>query len=122
MKLLYHKTVGNGGKLKLDEIYKVPCQIEAILNSRPITAISDDAKDTVPLTSLMLHNNFKSSQLPIVADLIIDKLNEDEKRPRKHFNKMHKLIAEFWKKSIFQYLTAMQLRKNRVEKQNLKTI
>ena len=32
MKLLYHKTIGNEEKLKLDEMYTVLCQIEAIVN------------------------------------------------------------------------------------------
>ena len=40
--------------------------------------------------------------------------------PEKRLNKQHKLIAEIWRKVTFEYLTAMQVRKNRVEKQKLK--
>ena len=68
----------------------------------------------------MLLNGFKSSQLPIVADPFIDELTEHEKCPRKRFNYLQNLIAEFWKKWTFEYLIAMQQRnKNRVKK-NLK--
>ena len=86
------------GNLQL-EMYTVLCQIEAILISRPITTISDDAKYTVhddaKYTPSMLLYGFKSTQLTIVADLTID-----EKCPRKQFNYLQKLIAEFWKFNI----------------------
>ena len=74
MKLLYHKTIGNRGKLHLDEMYTVLCQIEAVQNSRQITTISDDAKDTVRLTPSMLLKGLKSTQLSIVADPTIDEI------------------------------------------------
>ena len=82
MNCVYHKTRGKGGKLKLDEMYISHCQLEDILNSRPITTISDDAKDTVPFTLSMLLNGFKSSQLPSVANPTIDELTEKEKCPK----------------------------------------
>ena len=66
MKLLYHKTMGNGGKFKIDEMHVVLCQIEAILNARPITTISDDAKDSMPLTLSILLNGFESSVLALL--------------------------------------------------------
>ena len=106
---------------ELDEMYTVLCQIEAFLNSRPITTISDNAKDTVPLTPSRLLKGFKSTQLPIVADPTVDKVFKDQKWPRQRFTYLHKLIAEFWKKQNFEYLKAMQQRKkNREIKQNLK--
>ena len=77
MKLLYHKTLGNGGKLNPDEMHTVLRQIEAVFNSRPITSIADDVKDTEPLTPSRLLNGSKSSHLPIVADPTIDELTED---------------------------------------------
>ena len=112
MKLRYHKTIGDGGKLKLDEMYTVLCQIEDIFNSRPITTISDNAKDTVPLTPSILLNGFNSSQLHIVADPTIVELIEDKKCSRKRSNYLHKLIA--------CNNALQQLSNNRVEKQNLK--
>ena len=95
MKVLYHETAGSRVKIKI-VMYTVLCQIDAKLKSRPITTISDDAKDLVPLTPSMLTNGFKSSQLPIVADPTIDEHTEDEKCPLKRFNYLHKLIADIW--------------------------
>ena len=78
------QSICTGGNFELDAMYTVFCQIEAILNSRPITTISDDPKDTVPLSSLILINGLWSSQLPFVADPTIEELHEAEQCPRKY--------------------------------------
>ena len=54
MKLLLFKAIGTTAYLYSDEGYTMPCQVEAVLNSRPLTVVSDDAKDSHPLNSAML--------------------------------------------------------------------
>ena len=58
MKLLCLKRLSNGRKLIYDEKHTVLFQTEAIRNSQPNAAISDNAKETVPRTTLMLFNWF----------------------------------------------------------------
>ena len=71
MKLLYHKTIGN--KEEKLEMHFVFCNVEAILHSRPITKISDAARDTVPLTPSMLL--MVSSQVDLPFLLILPLMN-----------------------------------------------
>ena len=54
MKLLLFKTIGTTANLYLDEVYTMLCQVEAILNSRPLIFVSDDAKDSHPLNPAKL--------------------------------------------------------------------
>ena len=94
------------------------CQVEAVLNSRPLTVVSDDAKDSYPLNSAMLLTGFHNHQLPLVVSLIPK--TKDEKDPKKRFQYLQKLIAELWKKWTTEYLSRLQPRsQNMPGKQNL---
>ena len=121
MKLLLKKTIGRCASLQYDELYTIICQIEGILNSRPLTSISDDSKDTSPITPSMLLNGFNSIQLPLVAERVPKLITDDEKCPVKRLRYMNRLITEFWKKWSSEYITGLQTRKkNCTEKENLK--
>ena len=94
------------------------CQVEAVPNSRPLTVVSDDAKDSSLLYPSMLVTGFHNHQLPLIVSPIPK--TKDEEGPKKRFQYLQKLIAEFWKKWTTEYLSQMQTRsKNLSEKQNL---
>ena len=42
------------------------CQVEAILNSKPLTAVSDHAKESHPLNPAMLLTGFHNHQLFLI--------------------------------------------------------
>ena len=46
MKLLLFKTVVTTANLYLDEVYTMLCQVEAVVNSRLLTVVSDGSKDS----------------------------------------------------------------------------
>ena len=96
MKLLLFKTIGTTANLYLYEVYTMLCQVEAVLNSRPLTVVSDDAKDSHPLKPVMLLTGFHNHQLPLVVSPIPK--TKDEEDPKKRFQYLQNLIAEFWKK------------------------
>ena len=81
MKLHFQKIVGKVTRLQLEEMYTITCHIEAIMNSRPITFIPNDALDKCPLTPSMLLTGFKRDYLPIVAD--VQDMKPDELFPSK---------------------------------------
>ena len=42
------------------------CEIESILNSRPLAAVSDDEVDLIALTPAMLLNGFRHRLFPVL--------------------------------------------------------
>ena len=118
MKLHFQKIVGKATRLQLDEMYTITCHIEAIMNSRPITFIPNDALDNCPLTPSMLLTGFKRDYLPIVAD--VQDMKPDEQCPIKRFNYLQSMIQHFWNRWSKEYLTELQVRqKNNKECYNL---
>ena len=96
MKLLLFKTIGTTANLYLDAVYTMLCQVKAVLISRPLTVVSDDAKDSYPLNPAMLLTDFDNHQFPLVVSPIPK--TKDEEDPKKRFQYLQKLIEEFWKK------------------------
>ena len=88
-------------------MYTITCHIEAIMNSRPITFIPNDALDNCPLTPSMLLTGFKRDYLPIVAD--VQDMKPDEQCPIKRFNYLQSMIHHFWKRWSKEYLTELQV-------------
>ena len=102
----------------MDELYTIICQIEGILNSRPLTSFSDDPKDFMPLTPAMLVNGFNASQLPLVVEPV--RYLPNEECPENRFKYVSKLITDFWKQWSKEYLPTLQIRtKNKTEHPNL---
>lgn len=52
------RTLGNA-LLSYEEFYTVMCDCEAILNSRPLTLISEDTNDLIPITPALFLGNIK---------------------------------------------------------------
>ena len=85
-------------------LHTVFCQVESVINSRPITKVSDDIDDDCALTPnhlLMIKGN-----LPYPwAD---DRLGETY---RKHWKHVHHIVSQFWKKWLKSYLPELQSRR-----------
>ena len=82
-------------------------QIEAILNSRPITSVSNDANDALARTP----GHFLIGR-PITA-LPEPKTTGKETISLTRQKRMDNLIREFWKKWSTEYLSNLQQRKKR---------
>ena len=80
------------------------CEIEAIVNSRPITKVSDDPRDPQPLTPNHLLLLRSGPQLP--PGLFT---NEDT-YSRRRWRQVQHLANTFWKKWIREYLPQLQER------------
>ena len=50
--------------LTYEELYTVLCDCEAVVNSRPLTYLSEDATDFVPLTPSMFLHDIKEVSVP----------------------------------------------------------
>ena len=80
------------------------CEIEAIVNSRPITKVSDDPRDLQPLTPnhlLLLRNG---PQLPPGA------FTSDEIYACRRWRQVQHLSDTFWRRWIREYLPQLQQR------------
>jgi len=90
------------------------CQVEATINSRPITAVSDDPNDLQPLTPNHLLLLRSSTSLPA---------GEFEQREtyRKRWKQVQYLSDVFWRRWIHEYLPSLQCRLKWLEpKRNFK--
>ena len=85
------------------ELQTVMCEIEAVVNSRPITHVSDDKNDDEPLTpSHLLSLGRTASPPPAVGSA------GDQYRRRWRF--IQHLIDRFWKRWTREYLPTIQHR------------
>ncbi|XP_050301530.1 uncharacterized protein LOC126739765 [Anthonomus grandis grandis] len=92
-------------KLTIEEMSTLICQIEAILNSRPLTAQSTDPNDLLPLTPfhfLTLEPLNSGIPDPDLSHLNINRLSR--------WQLIQKLHADFWKRFSFEYLNTLQQR------------
>ncbi|OXA50438.1 uncharacterized protein LOC110854180 [Folsomia candida] len=68
VKVLLRKVLGRAS-LDYEELMTVLCDCEEIINSRPLTYLSDDPEDLAPLTPALFLNEMRSYGLPEVDDL-----------------------------------------------------
>ena len=94
------------------------CDIEAILNARPILPISTDVLNLRTLTPAMSVTGKEMQYLPIpVLPLTTSTLQPFETYPAKRWPHMQKLIGIFWKRWSKKYLSSLQPRKVWTSKQ-----
>ena len=97
-------VLDKSARLSDDVLSTVMCNVENIINSRPITRNSSDVADDEPLTPnhLLLHH---SNQLASVGVFFSADLYKKRWRAAQH------LIDNFWKKWTRQYFSLLQVRK-----------
>lgn len=106
------KVIGNS-TLTYEELSTVLAQIEACLNSRPISILSDDPHDPLPLTP----GHF------LVGEPLLN-LSDENYTPCKHITNLErwrlvqKMVNDFWKRWYKEYLVNL----NKIYKWNTKQI
>lgn len=92
-----------------EELMTAFCRAEALLNSRPLTAVSSDPSDSPPLTPAAF----------LLGHTQLDISGEDADTPentRKRWRRLQQLNTEFWRRWIRQYLPSLQARQKWTEK------
>ena len=87
-----------------ESLATVMCEIEAIINGRPITLVSDDAKDLNPLTPNHLLLLRSGAYLPPRV------FYKDDSYSRKRWRQAQYLSDLFWKRWTKEYLPSLQKR------------
>jgi hypothetical protein len=92
------------------------CQVEAIINSRPITVISDDARDPEPLTPNHLLLLRSGPELP--PGIFV----KDDLYSRRRWKQVQYLADVFWRRWMKEYLPMLHQRQKWIQpKRNLTT-
>ncbi|XP_075248344.1 uncharacterized protein LOC142341306 [Convolutriloba macropyga] len=102
MKRHLYRTVGST-KLTTSAFTTLLTQIEAILNSRPLTAPSTDINDHLALTP----GHFIIRR-PITA--IAEPSSTKNNTLSRHWRNIDKMIRQFWKKWSVEYFSSLQQR------------
>lgn len=101
---MHLKRVIGDSTLTFEEVSTVLAQVEACLNSRPLTQISDDPDDPLPLTP----GHFLVGEPTILIP--------DEDHTQNQITGMHrwrltqKMVADFWKRWANEYLVTLNQR------------
>lgn len=101
----YHlKRILGNALLTFEELYTVLTQIEAILNSRPLTPMTDDPFDLNPLTPghFLIGDALVASPQANVLDVPYNRLTR--------FNRLQQLTQQFWNRWTKEYLCKLQIR------------
>ncbi|XP_014674677.1 PREDICTED: uncharacterized protein LOC106814833 [Priapulus caudatus] len=84
----------------------VLCEVEGLMNSKPLGYASSDVADVDPITPNMLLMGRRDSSLPPVA------FNQGEElRSRKQWRHVQLIVDLFWKKFVSEYLPSQQIRR-----------
>lgn len=107
MKYHLSRIIGST-KLTYEEFSTVLIRIEAVLNSRPISAISDDPNDFTALTP---------GHFLVGSALLARPQPPTEENPVKRHQLMEKLVQHFWQRFRSDVLSTMQIRTKWNDKQ-----
>ena len=89
-----------------DESFKtLMCEIEAIVNSRPLTTVSDDPNDLTPLSPSMILTGKKQLNVPPPGNF-----QKNDLYSRKRWRRVQHLANEFWHRWKKEYLVTLQSR------------
>ena len=109
--------------LSYEELETIFCEVEAILNSRPLVEASSDPTDLTALTANMLVGGKKFDYLPLNTPSAIpaNLPEQDMVHPQRRWKHIQSVVATFWKRWSREYLSTLQTRKKwRQERENLK--
>ncbi|GFS90485.1 integrase catalytic domain-containing protein [Trichonephila clavipes] len=114
--LKYHfKRVAGNSKFSYEELLTLITQIEAILNSRPLTPLSSDVDDLEVLTPA----HFLIGRL--ITAIVEPSLLQCESNRLNVWQRITKSVQTIWKRWSLSYLNSLQQRKKWiVNKENLK--
>ena len=98
-----HKVLENAS-VRYDELITFTVQVEAVLNSRPLTVISADANDPSPLTPghFLIGDSITSYPEPSLETMPINRLSR--------WQRIEQLRQHFWRRWSNDYLQACQKR------------
>lgn len=101
----YHmrRTIGNAS-LTYEEFYTIIVQIEACLNSRPLTPLSSDINDLNPLTQghFLIGASLLAVPEPDIKELKTGRLDR--------YQQLTQLMQQFWSRWSKDYITELQHR------------
>ena len=104
------KTLQNAS-LSDEDLQTAFCRAEALLNTRPITAVSTDPNDGPPLTP--------SSFLIGHTEVDLTPSSSDERDSlKRRWQRLEQLNREFWRRWIREYLPSLQSRQKWTETSN----
>ncbi|XP_044312729.1 uncharacterized protein LOC123037170 [Drosophila rhopaloa] len=101
IKLHLRRVVG-GAALTFEELSTVLAQIEAILNSRPLTPISDHSLDPLTLAHFLVGQPYTAVPEPSFLDSQMNRLQR--------WNQLQAMVQGFWKRWHTEYLSSLQAR------------
>ena len=98
------RIIGNS-HLTYEALYTIMCQVEAIMNSRPITNISTDPNDLEPLTPGHILIGGPLTAIPDNFDGTSTTSNQT-----KAYLRTQNMVQQFWTRWSSEYLTTLQQR------------
>ena len=99
-----------------EEMTTILCQIEQVMNNRPLMALTNNTDDILALTPSMLVNG---SRLDAIPQPSLQKMDA-RGHPAKRFRALQQLLSRIWKRWAFEYVASLQPRgKWRQESTNL---
>ena len=105
-----------GSRLDDESLQTLMCEVESIINSRPLTVISSDVKDPYPLSPNQILTMKASIVLPPPG-----KIQRNEVYTRRRWRRVQYLCNLFWSRWKREYLPTLQERpKWKKVKRNLK--
>lgn len=106
------KILGKG-LLSYQELATILTRIEAVINSRPLTTVSDDIRDLTPITPAHLAIGRSLFSVPD----FVDEISANKSTTRKRYLYQQKLINHFWQRWRGEYLHQLSVRKEWVNEQ-----
>ena len=105
----------HGNRLNDESLHNLMCEVEAIINSRPLTMTSSDANDPLPLTPNQILTTKTSIVLPPPG-----KFQRNDVYMRRRWRRVQYLCNLFWTRWKREYLPTLQERpKWHQERRNL---
>jgi len=113
------KVVGKA-ILSFEELATICCDVESIMNSRPLIPLSDDPNDLEALTPFMLLARKSSKTLPLLSYKQLPSVELGRVKPANRWRHIQNISSDFWKRWSREYVTTLQQRpKHVVEVPNL---
>jgi hypothetical protein len=98
------RTVIGDAEINDEELHTALCGAEKLLNSRPITYVSSDVNDMVPLTP----NHFLVGSLG--GDFAPEITEEEGRNPIKRWRRVQQLLTQFWRRWRREFLPSLNAR------------